>query len=97
MTNSKHTPTPWYWGDKSHHGYFNLRSDSGIVINAEENYGAPYMEISDEDAAHIVKCVNMHDELVEALESVLEGIKLGYNLGYLESEVEEALKKAGAL
>lgn len=96
MTYTKHTPTPWYWGDKSHHGYFNLRSDSGIVIGAEENYTTPYMDISEEDAAHIVKCVNMHDELVGVVRAManFDGRNNNY---HLKQMARETLKKAGAL
>lgn len=71
--------------------------------------GTPGRLIFDSDGNHvitadsartvdlIVKCVNTHEELVDVLDSVLEGIKRGYNLGYLEDEVEKVLEKAGAL
>lgn len=62
--------------------------DCRITINGESALDA---------ASEIKKCVNLHEELLEVLDSVLEGIKLGYNLGYLGNEVEEALKKAGAI
>lgn len=56
---SEHTKTPWNY--------------QGHLIFAAATHGEPFItcEAREEmiaNAAHIVKCVNMHDELVEALE-----------------------------
>lgn len=47
-------------------------------------------------AAHIVKCVNMHDELVEALKNVDKAVSKG-NFIAIRDLARETLKKAGAL
>ena len=57
---TKHTPTPWTIDKK-----FNIPS-----IRNEERIVVALNRLKDEDAKHIVKCVNMHDELVEALENI---------------------------
>lgn len=96
MTDTKHTPTPWPTP-----AVYKKRKDGSLILS----FGDPligYHEqfdlyASENIAAHIVKCVNMHEELVEVLEGVLDGIQRGYSLGYLEDEVEKTLKKAGAL
>jgi hypothetical protein len=51
----KHTPTPWTIS-KNHCAF---RGKPGYLIGDTE---------IEEDTAHIVKCVNLHDELVAALE-----------------------------
>ena len=52
---SKHTPTPW-----KHELDNRISSDGMIFVKC----------FDDNDAAHIVKCVNAHDELVAALEQI---------------------------
>jgi len=91
----EHTPTPWKIID-----YVNAISEPSVriegangdtVADDEPYYPQP---ITPENAAHIVKCVNMHDELVEALKKC--GMLLehgGFDLEFIDS----ALKKAGAL
>lgn len=52
-----------------------------------------------ENAANIVKCVNMHDELVDALKKLRMSVSGECYIGD-EKElaiIEEALKKSGAL
>lgn len=59
----KHTPTPWIattFVDNRPHG-----SDHHTFKITPQR--GPYGTLFGPDAAHIVKCVNMHDELVEAL------------------------------
>lgn len=89
MTNeTKHTPTPWHMQKDSVHVY---GKDGGMVANT---ITACSGNNERENAAHIVKCVNMHDELVEALKQAYAVCKAH---GYLDGGIEEALKKAGAL
>ncbi len=66
MTNeTKHTPTPWDHINgvyTQENGYFSMvQTPDGCVAYVFDK----------EDAAHIVKCVNMHDELVEAISDCL--------------------------
>lgn len=58
---SKPTPRPW------------VRSKSGTCVELPNGSQFRLVKCADDqnpcaDAAHIVKCVNMHEELVEALE-----------------------------
>ena len=72
---TKHTPTPWVVTgklfdeviiettvdmDKQGHEY----GDKTVIGSSEWTY------VKDEDAKHIVKCINMHDELIYALEFI---------------------------
>ena len=60
---SEHTPTPWtkmpHYGGKS---YFLLDENGGVVASA----------VKGECADHINHCVNMHNELVAALDMMTE-------------------------
>lgn len=109
MTDTKHTPTPWrveggttlIWGDCD----TNDLSDYGMgypiaecrvsPISTSIWCKAPYADEGDANASHIVKCVNMHDELVEALKEA--SVYLPEHHGPVIIKVREALKKAGAL
>lgn len=111
MTDTKHTPTPWV--ATSNESYW-------VIVPEARGENDPY-EIGDvcssypsskdqglqqANAAHIVKCVNLHDELVEALRECNEALKLHADQyphmvkGYTHDAFinsNEALKKAGAL
>lgn len=63
---SKHTPTPWKVDD------INTKGKTRI---AYKGFSVAYTDIShrteqeqEANAAHIVKCVNLHDELVAVVE-----------------------------
>lgn len=58
---SKPTPRPWKW---AHDGYQAILSGNKNFV---ELIQLQPTELSEANAAHIVKCVNMRDELVEAL------------------------------
>lgn len=109
MTNeTKHTPTPWriedgttlIWGDCNPND--NTSSGMGYPItecrvtpvSASSWCKAPYNDEGKANAAHIVKCVNLHDELVEVLKDIQDFLKRS---GYDTTMVKETLKKAGAL
>lgn len=89
MTDTKHTPTP-------------LIADDGYIFDADHNIvGKTYDR---RYAAHIVKCVNMHEELVEALKALhLQALQSSVNDKSNDYGCEAldlayaALKKAGAL
>lgn len=83
---TKHTPWIMEYGSEES----SIIDARGYIIctNGEDPSVA-----SDDEMAHIVKCVNMHDELVEVLQwiadnSMCEGAIFASN---------EALEKAGAL
>ena len=63
-----HTPTPWE--------YKKLVGDVGKLIrpHSEQEYLSIAPAI---DAAHIVACVNAHDELVAALREIISQIDQG--------------------
>ena len=70
---SKHTPTPWRVSQEMY-GIDNMRVEG--VEAQREGYVEPvancgYGAGCAENAAHIVKCVNAHDALVEALEALM--------------------------
>lgn len=50
-----------------------IRIANGEVVACNTTYYPT--ELKEKHAAHIVKCVNMHDELVEALEWCVEFIR----------------------
>jgi hypothetical protein len=75
----KHTPTPWKVCRHSDNGELVVRSksDQGIVANCQcDSYSldnqAGLEQECKANAEHIVKCVNMHDELVDALKAMVE-------------------------
>lgn len=102
MTNkTKHTPTPW-----------DRMGDLIIRVEGPASFDVAKVD-SEANAAHIVKCVNLHDELVEALSELMKVYSEpdteiccnGYHCGCQGASVRqqaeyyarEALKKAGAL
>jgi hypothetical protein len=60
-----HTPTPWYLTEEKEG---QIESDKGYLIaQVYQNKNPKYKEEDEANAKHIVKCVNMHDELIKAL------------------------------
>lgn len=75
MTKARYTPAPWHLdenGDVIKHWYdekrFRVASFAKPAWHEDDAKG---WDEAYANAAHIVKCVNLHDELVGALESVL--------------------------
>lgn len=71
MTDTKHAPTPWMVKE----------GDETVITDADGNlildtaYSDFHLEYDDKpNAAHIVKCVNMHEELVERLKEAQRGV-----------------------
>lgn len=62
---SKHTPTPWEL----------VETIDGVFFYQTENK-KPHLRLGEmfkpADAQYVLKCVNMHDELVEALKMAVE-------------------------
>lgn len=94
----EHTPTPWVldeccYGDNIIEG----PNDEIIMWDTPAHKITPTLN----DMLHIVKCVNMHDELVEALQIAREELK-DYETAlngedYNNPSLNETLKKAGAI
>lgn len=61
---SAHTPTPWF-----HETRRTLARIQGTAAPGERLVASG---VSPEDAEHIVRCVNAHDELVEALRKIVD-------------------------
>lgn len=67
----KHTPGPWELRtDRSEYRiYARGQNVSGVVARINTDWPFPEQQAEQRaNASHIVKCVNAHDELVEALE-----------------------------
>lgn len=83
----EHTPTPWI---------IEYGSEESAIIDARGyiicTNGEDPSVVSDDEMAHIVKCVNMHDELVSALDKILDN-----NNDENWHNALNVLKKAGAL
>jgi phosphohistidine swiveling domain-containing protein len=86
-----HTPTPW-----------KIASDTGpcVISNGEREIGECYedgeTQVAEDEAnaAHIVKCVNAHGELVAALERI-RGL-IAEDAGIAPLIAKEALLKVPA-
>lgn len=79
MSNTKHTPTSWRVGVNQHGGAHVVSAagvDSELICEMPGggNCGMQLNDLGKEcslaNAARIVKCVNAHDELVEALRTL---------------------------
>jgi len=85
IQDGEHTPTPWYLdedGGSSIMAKF-LEKEMQITCMSptkfcgqltveEEEYSEAFEKTTKHNAAHIVKCVNVHDELVQQLEWIVE-------------------------
>ena len=88
-----HTPTPWNLNEVyiiDSEGYSIATTMFGDKASIEEDLA---------NAAHIVKCVNLHDELVAALKAARDDYLSGFRFHEIPNETpyDEVLKKAGAL
>lgn len=104
----KHTHTPWLLGGKDGDGtgadgfiYCDNKMGSAVAATSGEadfNYGTLPREEEIANAAHIVKCVNLHDELVEALAGMVECVNdLGFGTYHEEKWIipaQAAIAKA---
>jgi hypothetical protein len=84
---TQHTPTPWR--HERQYSYINIFDANGLFVAST---GAYYTDKEDslDNAAHIVKCVNMHDELIielsEFLECLEKGISCNIQVGSFKHE-----------
>ena len=90
---NKHTPAPWAITPKG-----NLVKQSLPEYPTSGTYlGVNINDMTDIDANHIVKCVNSHDELLEALELCVMTIENFYFHDLFENAYSasvKAIKKA---
>jgi len=100
LTQSTHTPTPWSLGMRTA-TYGKIMSDDterpciAHVMQMAGPDGKPDAE-SLANAAHIVRCVNHHDELVNALRGMLNWARRvkGLNPGMEVAEAVNVLARA---
>ena len=87
MKTTKHTLTPWTVEAD--------QDDDFLLINGMTDLGDEVIcqlnnsELEQTNAAHIVKCVNLHEELVEAIEHVINVSAYG---DAISDSTEESLK-----
>ena len=91
---TKHTPIPWRVADKSLGlmGILRVQNKDVDICNVFNDKSVN----SEANAKHIVKCVNMHDELVEALDKMINHTGIETEKQYLKWHIkaEEVLEKA---
>lgn len=95
----KHTATPWEQGKNIKSIIFMGEEipDSELNINNKRpnlqclSNGEPNNELDQANAAHIVRCVNSHDALVEALEYIKT---INQNAAYGLVEITKVCKAA---
>lgn len=90
----KHTPTPWHYTPGNPMVYGASTDSKGGGRQEVALAREVYMNRSEREtnAAHIVKCVNLHDELVEALKDALF-MAMGPGETINAREIAEAWKK----
>lgn len=86
-TKPQHTPTPW-----KHEGCEITSENGELKIYDEGGH-------TEADAAYIVRCVNMHEELVDALRKAELQLDRDWGIGKspISKMVREAIAKAEAL
>lgn len=110
MTQSKHTPTPWTAVQYNDNKILLAHQPSDMqqpeVFISDMTCKADEIEANEANAAFIVKAVNCHDDLIEALKFYADKASYEFIHGtasYMPIEVDdgykarEALTKAGAL
>lgn len=111
MSEVKHTPTPWDF-EESEYSVIITRGGFSIGVMFNSKVSGEWLPALP-NAAHIVKCVNMHDELVDVLSGLMKvynepdeticcnGYECGCQGASVRQQAEyyarETLKKAGAL
>lgn len=108
----QHTPTPWHVAQIDSRVIVCTVADDGEPLATVCTIGAAFGEFAQQrktaNAAHIVKCVNEHDELVAALRLILEASTVKVcngtrtlpplqGIGADVSKVAQAIDKARAL
>lgn len=94
MVYVKHTPRPWLYEESAYSCVLTYQGASiGAMFHSKMNGDRLPSEAN---AAHIVKCVNMHDELVEIVGDLICAGDFRNDCPDVKA-AREILKKAGAL
>lgn len=96
-----HSKTPWEidWyicEDDDGKELWRVPTKIGPIGVDHNHWAGNHISCEPEEAQHIVKCVNLHDEMVEALEQALGYfVEAGkYGDSYTAELIEKALKRA---
>lgn len=100
MTNTKHTPTPWHYVENKRLGLMQIcdtiyhnKGETSLITSINTN--DPHLHNAQANAAYIVKAVNCHEQLVEALKALRNAArKQGYEFGSVSGQVRAALAAA---
>ena len=88
----KHTPTPWEVAYLDKNGQRVIRAEHIEIATCWHHCVGSIEKEMEANAKLIVRCVNSHDELIDALETILD---LSYDDVFVMKDVARAaLKKA---
>ena len=92
------SPRPWEIGDGPEGVIPILAKDKPYlcVVRYSDNPNLSKAE-GEANAAHIVKCVNAHEKLVEVLKDAKAWVELDPKAEVMEARIKSALKAAGEL
>lgn len=95
MTQSKYTPAPWkvFYAKNNGQLILGVGQDTGEGIIASNGSFWGDDDEAKANAEHVVKCVNLHDELLEVLEQLYSGFKSRCTEGF-QIKIEKAIAKA---
>lgn len=94
MGSAKATPRPWKWSEDKRYPTTDLvGADGTSILQIYESHGGGWMPENEADSELIVRAVNAHDALVEALEEALFMDDISDHYG-LSSRVREKAKAA---
>jgi hypothetical protein len=91
----KHTATPWKVEVVGTSSDYSNPVDVCEILSAD-GYAQIAENLRDANAAHIVRCVNAHDELVALLKQAHESLCGGIHHEGLPSRIRAALAKVAA-
>lgn len=87
---TKHSITPWQYkiyGEKVH--IFNEGRCIAILNSSSARHSA--IDVDEANAAHIVKCVNLHDEMIKALEFYADEKNYSYEVCLMPEQPFEGI------
>jgi hypothetical protein len=70
-----HTSTPWHV-EHTDDGYIRINNDNGDLPIEDSGNGRHPINVSMDDAAFIVRCVNSHQELLAVLKSAHRALEI---------------------
>lgn len=91
---SKHTPTPW----KAEGGYIFAGEGDEILVCIQSTINDELVADAEANAARIVKCVNLHDELVECLKIAQQKLAVfNRNISPIQVATDEGFNRIRAI